>query len=247
MEDCMKDKDDILDIEKKKTDKNYEDEETKRKFPGFLLLCLVTTVGVMLALGLSFSALSFLESNETINTLISGLKGDDNKDKYIITYVEGVGDTESGIYLVNQFPTPDEVGKKFEGKNYVYNFSLIVGRKTVGAYYELTAIESLDNTLNKDYVKIYLEKNGKGVDMSFKPNGKVKVFTDYTTSEYSEAEGRLIYKDYVDEEDISKGKIDFVMRMWVSEDVNIDGDKIDDYVNKKFSVRVNTYATYLER
>ncbi|MBR3660986.1 MAG: hypothetical protein IKN63_03675 [Bacilli bacterium] len=241
----MEDKNDSL--EKKKIDKNYEDKETKRRVPGFLLLCLITTVGVLFALGLSFSAISYLESNETINTLISSLKGDDNEDRYIITYIENTGNSETGIYLINQFPTPDEVGKKFEGKNYVFNFSLIIGRKTAGAYYELTAIENSDNTLNKEYVKVYLEKNGKGVDMSYKPNGKVKVYSEYENSKYNEAEGKVIYKDYINDEDALKGKIDFVMRMWVSEDVNVDSDKLEDYVNKKFSIKVNTYAAYLER
>lgn len=242
----MEDKDDFYDINKEEIDRNYEDEETKRKFPGFILICLFTTVGVMIALGLSFSAIELLESNETINTLISGLRGDDNKEKYIITYVENTGEYESGIYLVNQFPTPDEVGRKFEGKNYVYIFSLIIGRKTEGAYYELTAIENPNNTLKKEYVKLYLEKNGTGVDMSFKDNGRVKVFSDYGPSEYTETEGRVIYKAKVTDEDTKKGRIDFVMRMWVSEDVDISGDKIDDFVNRRFGVTVNTYAAYLE-
>ena len=85
-----------------------EDDDERRKggIAGFLLLALITTVGVMFALGLSFSAIKLMDSNETINTLISSLTGDDNQDKYIITYVESTGDTSNqglndSIYISN--------------------------------------------------------------------------------------------------------------------------------------------------
>ncbi len=493
----MKDKDDL--IEDKEVDEEfktyYEDEETRKRFPGFLLLFLITTVGVMFALGLSFSAIKLMDSNETINTLISSLTGDDNKDKYIITYIEntgndgenfetstdgrlyissasfykstndgsgevtyyggmmvttkttfknqsstvtykiiitnssstsktfneliynqdgdvkytlsginkgdiigpgknvtayltveytgkdtsdypktiesssqfsydkkdgilhiidanvykttndgtgeivyyggmmvttkttfneksstvtykitikndsteaktynginyntdsgvkytlsgikdgdkftageskivyltveyngkddtpktiesslafdftdfGVSTGENGIYLINQFPTRDEVGKLFRGKNYVFTFSLLLGKKTEGSYYELTAVPEQGNTLNPNYVKIYLEKNQKGVDMSYRTNGRVKVFTEYNFSENPGTEGRVIYKDYVTSDDVKRGRIDFVMRMWVTEDLEITDDNSADYFNKKFVARVNTYALY---
>lgn len=238
----------IVDKDKKLKKLVGEDEEDKRKFPGFILLFLITTFGVILALGLSFSAIKLIESNETINTLISRIKGeDDNKEKFIITYVENSGQFEAGINLKNQFPTRDEVGKLFEGENYVYNFSLLVGKDTVGAYYELTAVEGNDNNLNPSYVKLYLEKNKVAVSDSFRNTGRVKVYTDYQNSEYQEANGKVIYKGYVTEEDVKRGKIDFVMRMWISEDVQLGEDSKDVYSNRKFSVTVNTYATYLNR
>lgn len=37
-------------------------------------------------------------------------------------------------------------------------------------------------------------------------------------------------------------KIDFVMRMWVSEDAIVDSD----YNNKTFAVKVNTYASFID-
>ena len=154
----------------------------------------------------------------------------------------GVSTQENGIYLVNQFPTRDEIGKMFQGKNYVFTFSLLLGKKTLGSYYELTAVQSDDSTLNPSYVKLYLEKNGQGVDMSYRNNGRVKVFTEYTESENPGTVGRLIYKDTITEDDIKRGKIDFVMRMWVSEDVQITDSNAMDYFNKKFVARVNTYA-----
>ena len=158
----------------------------------------------------------------------------------------GVSSQQNGIYLVNQFPVKDEVGKAFQGKNYIFKFSLILGRKTEGVYYEITAVPNEDNTLNPSYVKLYLEKDGKGVDLSFRNNGKVKVFSDYQKSEHEDTVGSLIYKSSITKEDIANGKIDFVLRMWISEDVNIEGDNIANFVNRKFGVRINTYAMNLE-
>ncbi len=223
----------------------YEEEETERKGPPFILLFLFTAFSILFVLGFSFSTIKFLQDNETINSLISKITGDkdeDTKDNYVITYSETVGGAgKNGIYLVNQFPTPDSEGKKFTGSNYVYNFSLIIGSKTVGAYYEFTAVPNATNTLNPSYVKLYLQKNGSDVKDSYKNNGKIKVFTDYNESKYKEeTEGVVIYSGKITEDDAKRGRIDFVMRMWISEDVRVD----EEFNNKTFGVRVNTYASF---
>ena len=218
----------------------YYVEENERKYPSFIVLLLLTTFAVIAALGLSFSTITLLEGNQTINTLISRIKGEnDDKERYIVTYVENTGPyKDKGIYLINQFPTSDSKGKLFEGENYVFHFSLLLGSKTKDVYYELTAVPNSDNTLNPKYVKLYLEKNGEGVNFSYNPNNKVKVFTDYKDSDYEETEGKVIYQDFITEADVKNKKIDFVMRMWISEDAKVD----EDFMNKTFGVKVNTYA-----
>ena len=218
----------------------YYVEENERKYPSFIVLLLLTTFAVIAALGLSFSTITLLEGNQTINTLISRIKGEnDDKERYIVTYVENTGPyKDKGIYLINQFPTSDSKGKLFEGENYVFHFSLLLGSKTKNVYYELTAVPNSDNTLNPKYVKLYLEKNGEGVNFSYNPNNKVKVFTDYKDSDYEETEGKVIYQDFITEADVKNKKIDFVMRMWISEDAKVD----EDFMNKTFGVKVNTYA-----
>lgn len=218
----------------------YYVEENERKYPSFIVLLLLTTFAVIAALGLSFSTITLLEGNQTINTLISRIKGEnDDKERYIVTYVENTGPyKDKGIYLINQFPTSDSKGKLFEGENYVFHFSLLLGSKTKDVYYELTAVPNSDNTLNPKYVKLYLEKNGEGVNFSYNPNNKVKVFTDYKDSDYEETEGKVIYQDYITEADVKNKKIDFVLRMWISEDAKVD----EDFMNKTFGVKINTYA-----
>lgn len=218
----------------------YYVEENERKYPSFIVLLLLTTFAVIAALGLSFSTVTLLEGNQTINTLISRIKGEnDDKERYIVTYVENTGPyKDKGIYLINQFPTSDSKGKLFEGENYVFHFSLLLGSKTKDVYYELTAVPNSDNTLNPKYVKLYLEKNGEGVNFSYNPNNKVKVFTDYKDSDYEETEGKVIYQDYITEADVKNKKIDFVLRMWISEDAKVD----ENFMNKTFGVKINTYA-----
>lgn len=218
----------------------YYVEENERKYPSFIVLIFLTTFAVIAALGLSFSTITLLEGNQTINTLISRIKGEnDDKERYIVTYVENTGPyKDKGIYLINQFPTSDSKGKLFEGENYVFHFSLLLGSKTKDVYYELTAVPNSDNTLNPKYVKLYLEKNGEGVNFSYNPNNKVKVFTDYKDSDYEETEGKVIYQDYITEADVKNKKIDFVLRMWISEDAKVD----EDFMNKTFGVKINTYA-----
>ncbi len=219
--------------------------EEDKKNPPFILLFLFTAVAVLFALGLSFSTISFLENNETINTIISKIIGDedDDKDKYVITYAENTGLYESGINLDNQFPISDLQGKSFTGKNYVYTFSLVIGEKTKGAYYEITAIENNNNNLNPEFVKLYLTKNTHEVPFSLRKNGKVKTFNEYQKSEYNEATGKVIYSSYITEEEAKAGKINFEMRMWVSEDAIVD----ENFSNKTFGVKVNTYAAFLNR
>ena len=227
---------------------NYDE----RKHP--IILIFLTTFAVLFALGISFSAINFISGDQTINTLISIIKKDDDKkdddnnkpspkpnndkDKYIITYIEKNSTTENGIYLINQFPTKDEVGKLFKGESYVYEFSLLVGSKTAGVYYELTAVPDKNNTLDPSYVKLYLQKNDNDVEFSYKPNNKIKVFTDYKDSKYNEVSGKVIYQGEVSPNDVKNKKINFVMRMWVSEDAKVD----ENFSNKTFSVKVNTYA-----
>ena len=80
--------------------------------------------------------------------------------------------------------------------------------------------------------------------MSYRNNGRVKVYTEYSESENKEAVGKVIYKDYITEDDVKLGKIDFVMRMWITEDLEITESIANNYFNKKFVARVNIYALY---
>lgn len=228
-------------MERKISDEQFKEsvENDERKYPPTLLFIFIIFLVGVTTFGLSYAAMNYIGSNQTINTIISNITGNDTEGRYIITYVENYGDIspETGINLRNQYPTPDEVGKMFVGENYTYNFSLLLGNATSGSYYEISVIPNDGNTIKEEDVKIYLEKNGTGVEDSFRDNGKVKTFSDYKASKYSdEVKGKVISKGYVTDDDVKNGKINFVMRMWLSEDAETPTDY------KEFGVKVNIYA-----
>ena len=115
----MEDKDKIEIQEDAELEAALKEEDDEHKVPPFIVLFLFTTVGVLFAIGLSFSTITFLDKNETINSLISGRNSDEpepgDKDSYIITYVENSGSYSNGINLINKFPTEDSKGKTFSG------------------------------------------------------------------------------------------------------------------------------------
>ena len=80
--------------------------------------------------------------------------------------------------------------------------------------------------------------------MTLKNNGKIKVYTEYNESTHEEALGKVLLSDHITKEDVERGKIEFKLRMWVSEDVKINETNMDNYNNRKFGVRVNTYAQF---
>ena len=151
---------------------------------------------------------------------------------------------DNGIHLLKQFPTSDDVGKLFDGKHYAYNFTLILGKKATGAYYELTGVENADNNLDPSYVKIYLEKNEQAVPFTLRENGKVKTFNEFKKSEHEGTEGKVIFSDYVTSEDVARGKIQFKLRMWISDELKINENNMNNVNDKKFGIRVNTYAQF---
>ena len=116
----------------------YEDDEPRKKTPSFILIFLIITFGVMIALGLSFSAINLMDSNETINTLISSLTGNDNKDKFIIMcnyqFLESIIDEDfENIYNKNSKEAIKELYKiykersmAFNNNNYIDDISVIL-------------------------------------------------------------------------------------------------------------------------
>ena len=73
----MEDKDKIEIQEDAELEAALKEEDDEHKVPPFIVLFLFTTVGVLFAIGLSFSTITFLDKNETINSLISGINSDE--------------------------------------------------------------------------------------------------------------------------------------------------------------------------
>lgn len=165
---------------------------------------------------------------------IKGIEGD--PIAYVYTTDKTYG---NNIYLTNQFPISDEVGKNLEGKYKTFDFELEFNEKSIGINYEITLEKMSGSNLADDWIKVYLEEEGKGLSNCYRSNGRIKTYSDY--AKYKGKNNEIVlYKGTVSDKNINGKYRSFRFRMWVSEDVNInDGN----YMNKSFIARVNVHAT----
>lgn len=227
------------DINKENIDNENIDKENKKteklSYKQYIIIILLTTFGLMIALGFSFSIFDggmHHSGNKLINNIIATLKGE---EKLIFSYYEkpGVG---NGIKLYNQFPIKDEIGRNFEGENYVFEFRLLLGEKAVGINYDIVAERSKKSDLRSDAVKIYLENEGRALKSVVRDNGRIKTFNEFPN--YGSTNQKRIYSGTVTQAEAERGYIDFTFKMWVSEDLVMTQDDFQ----KTFISYINIYA-----
>ena len=142
------------------------------------------------------------------------------------------------IYLVNQFPIKDEVGKKLSGEYKTFDFKLEFNEGSLGASYDVTLEKMKDSDLENNWIKVYLESDGNALNESIRSTGRIKTFDNY--SAYSNKENEIIlYQGKVTNQDLAKGYKNFTLRMWISEDVNVVNEE---YTSKTIVARVNVHA-----
>ena len=179
----------------------------------------------------------------TIKTVVEVI--DDGNNDNIVEYTFTEDKNEGNyIYLMDQFPTKDEVGKKLQGKYKAFDFKINFKNNSVGVKYQIT-LEKLDESnLQEDWVKVYLEKEGSAVSNCVRKSGRIKTYNEYEkftqNKENSNAREIVLYSGEVTSEDVNRGYQSYTFRMWISEDVTVTDT---DYSAKKFVARVNLYAT----
>lgn len=227
--------------------KNKEEKTDKLQYKQLILIILITVIMVLSSLGLSLAIVKMLSTgkNMNFNTIMIPIKptpgkpGTTDDDDFIFSYSEKetIG---NGIYIENMFPTTDEVGKALVGDYNTFEFSLYFGNKSKNRYYEITAEMTDECTLPGQYAKVYLESDGVALDNVIKPNGKVKVYTEYENATIDKNNNRekVIYSDKLSKSEVSKGHKDFTLKMWFSEDAPLNNQTMD----KKFVLKINVYA-----
>ncbi len=141
------------------------------------------------------------------------------------------------IYLINQFPIKDEVGRKLSGEYKTFDFKLEFKKGSLGASYDIT-LEKMENSdVQNPWIKVYLESDGEALNQTIRNTGRVKTFNEYALHNNKDNE-IIMYHGTVTESDILKGYRDYTLRMWVSEDVIV----TEEYNNKTIVARVNVYA-----
>lgn len=190
-------------------------------------------------------------AKQPINNIKSIIKDDkpneeDNKNNAVkpnttspIKYVYDEDKTRGNyIYMTNQFPTKDEVGRKLSGEYKTFDFKLEFKGASLGARYDITLEKMKESDLENDWVKVYLEKDKEALSESIRDNGRVKTFNNYIS--YNGKENEIVlYQGVVTANDIKKGYKDFTLRMWISEDVKVVNEE---YKSKTIIARVNVYA-----
>jgi len=143
------------------------------------------------------------------------------------------------IYMINQFPMKDEVGRKLEGTYKTFDFKLKFSKKSLGVNYEITLDKMEDSDLENSWVKVYLECEGEGIKNAFRTNGRVKTFNEYPLYN-GKLNEIVLLKGKVTQEEVNRGYKNYRLRMWISEDVKVVNEE---YKSKTIVARVNVHAS----
>ena len=143
------------------------------------------------------------------------------------------------IYLINQFPTADEVGKSLEGQYKTFDFKLKFNKKSQGIKYQITLNKMDISDLENSWVKVYLENEGKGLNNCYRTNGRIKTFDEYPLYNNDNSE-IILYNGVVTDKDVERGYQNYRLRMWISEDVKVVNQ---DYLSKTIVAKVVVHAS----
>jgi len=237
MKDSNEYKDDVIIQNKENTDKNKKHGMSDK---AIVLLVLLITLFGMLVFGLSVSVFngSLPSKDNAINHIIAGKHHDDKDEgKLVFSYYDkpGIG---NGIWLENQFPTSDEVGKAFKGDKCVFDFKLLLNEKAAGIRYTIVAEKLVNSDLRNDLVKLYLESGGKPVSNVLRDDGSIKNFTEYADYRKKVTQ-KVLYTGTITRAEASRGYKDFTFKMWLSDELPM----LEDDYGRTFLTRINVYAS----
>ncbi len=193
-----------------------ENKEYSKKIIISLILVIIL---VLLVICLSFSAYIKMEQNKQSK--------DDVKANVSMTYTEST----NGISIENASPTSDEVGKKLNGKNEYFDFTVSTKNPNKSkVVYEIAAVKDKNSTISDNDIRIYLEKQVSGTyeeivkPQPFKPIAK--------NSKIGSPKGSMLLKKV-------KTKVssndNYRLRMWLSDKANIQDVKT-------YAVKINVYG-----
>ena len=88
---------------------------------------------------------------------------------------------------------------------------------------------------------MFLVNDGVDVANCYRSTGRIKTFNEYGKYNNKDNE-RIIYQGVISNGEAIRGYKDFVFRMWVSEDLQLNNSN---YLSesKTFKTRINVYAT----
>ena len=150
-------------------------------------------------------------------------------------------DKENYIYLVNQFPIKDEVGKNLQGEKHTQDFRLKFNSEAEGIKYTITAEKLDESDFDDKWIKLFLVNDGADVKNCFRTTGRIKTFDEYENYKNNPKE-KVLYEGVIKKAEAVRGYKNFTFRMWVSEDLELVNS---DYLSqtKTYKTRINVYAS----
>lgn len=204
--------------------KNYKN---SRIVFALLLLSLLFMTG-----GLSYAFFEYIGKGNTTNSIETG--------DLIFRYDENVSQG-NGIQLVNALPISDENGKTLQAAHQMFDFQVFTNIIDTSLEYQIVAKKQADSNFNEHYVKIYLtEIKGNQeipITSTIKEDGSVIRYSELPETNFPNETGELIYRETM--KNVAKYTKNFRLRMWIADDADVSSS---DYVNKKFSIKINVYA-----
>ena len=120
---------------------------------------------------------------------------------------------------MNAYPTKDEIGKEMTGDKEYFKFNISVGfvkSKHHRITYQLSLVPVNGNTLDDNFIRVYLTENGKDVLIN---NKSINNFSEFENSKIRSNSKVLLTRT------VAKNTVNtYILRMWLSEDYEVTSD-----------------------
>lgn len=110
------------------------------------------------------------------------------------------------LKVENSYPVSDEVGMILP---YYSDFTVAATTYDVDIKYQIQIVPNSSNTIESEYVKVYL------TDQEDNQITDIKPYSDLEEAEYNE-NAKMVYEDYM----YQSGTKDFRLRVWIDENYN---------------------------
>lgn len=186
-----------------------------------LLSVLGVAILVVAVIGISFAIYQTTFSSSNSNSIATGT--------IMVSYTEPT----NAINIADALPMSDEDGKALSGSGNTFDFT--VSTKATNALtvpYTISLTKVADSTLTDDEVKVYLTKDGSPV---VEPT-KISALGAFA----SRGDSKTLYttQDVYTATDEPAKTSNYVLRMWIDQDVAVSGD-----ASKTYKAKVNVDST----
>lgn len=229
----------VLMIEVNKMAKNKkkvemtEEEQREKNGKKIVVLLLLLSIIVFTA-GASYAFFQYIERGNTVNVIETG--------DMVFRYDESKS-SDNGIQLLDALPMSDLDGKSLQAPHQYFDFQVYTNIVNSPVEYQVVAAVQEGTNLPYENVKVYLTERDGNTETPVQgmiKDGSVIKFNTLEETNYPGQTGKVIYRETLQRK-TSYSKT-FRLRLWVSDDVDPDAD---DYLNKKFTIKVNVYAQSL--